>query len=97
MRGFRAQPRIAKQLVAALEFGHRLIQSIGALADLLGQLHRMLKRRIGGIPPGATGLDALDQRSVDALELEVFPLEFGLPRQQLSDLPGLPVCQWRHR
>ncbi len=95
--GFRAQAGIAEQLVAALEFSHRLIQGIGALAHLLGQFHRVLEGRVGGIAAGTAGFHTLDQCRIDALELVVFPFEFGLPRQQLSDSPVLPVGQWRHR
>ncbi len=95
--GFRPQARVAEQLIAALEFGHRLVQRIGTLAYLLGQFHRMLEGCIGRITPGAAGLDPFDQGGVDARQLAVLALQLGLARQQVNERPALQADQWRHR
>ena len=63
MGRFGAQARFAEQMVAGLEFGHGLVQGIGALTHLLGQHHRMLERGVRIIAPGDAGLDAFDQRA----------------------------------
>ncbi|MNT80138.1 hypothetical protein D3C72_2195640 [compost metagenome] len=77
MGGFRTQARFAEQMIAGLELGHGLVQGIGSLAHLLGQHHRMLERRVRVVATGHPGLDALDQRAIDALQLVVFMAQAG--------------------
>ncbi|MNO81044.1 hypothetical protein D3C76_722690 [compost metagenome] len=83
--GFGPQPGFAEQMVAGLEFGHGLVQGVGAFAHLFGQHHRMLERRVGVVAAGHTGLDAFDQRAIDPLQLEVFVLQPGDLGLQFSD------------
>jgi len=77
MGGFRTQARFAEQMIAGLELGHGLIQGVSALTHLLGQHHRMLERRVGVVATGHPGLDALDQRAIDALQFVVFMAQAG--------------------
>ncbi len=97
MRRLGAQARVAEQTVAGLELGHGLVQRIGALADLLGQLHRMLEGCIGRIAPRAAALDALDQGGVDATQFLVFAFELGQPGQRINGHIVLLGGQWRRR
>ena len=97
MSRFCAQARFAEQVVAGLEFGHGLVQGVGALSHLLGQHHRMLERGVGIIAPGDPGLDAFDQRGVDALQFLVVVLQAGDLRPQFSAVRGTALGQWRRR
>ncbi len=94
---FRPQPRLAQQVIAGLEFGHGLVQRIGALANLLGEHHRVLERRIRVIAPGYAGLHPFDQRLVDAPQLAIFMLQGSELGLQLNDGRGRDVGQWQLR
>ncbi len=97
VRRFRTQAGFAEQMIAGLEFGHGLVQRIGALAHLLGQHDRMLEGRVRIIAASHPGFDPLDQRTIDALQFVVFktqPGEFGL---QFSDVLGHGRGQWQRR
>ena len=101
MRSFGTQAGVAEQAVAGFQFGHRLVQRIGAFAHLLGQLYRMLEGGVRRVAPGAAGLDSLDQRRVDAPQLMVFALELGLPVELLNGhlflQPVHLAGRWRRR
>ncbi|MNG23008.1 hypothetical protein D3C84_1075620 [compost metagenome] len=97
VRGFSSQARFAEQVIARLEFGHGLVQGVGALTHLFGQHHRMLERRVGVVASGDTGLDPFDQRTVDPLQLVVVMLQAGDLRLQLSDVQGTGLGQWQPR
>ena len=90
---FGTQAGVDQQVVAGLEFGHRLVQRVGALAHLLGQHHRMLEGGVGVVALGHAGLDALDQRHIDPRQLEVVLLQPG----QLSGQVSAGLGQWRPR
>ena len=95
--GFRAQARIAEQLVAGFQLGHGLVQGIGAFAHLLGQHHRMLEGGVGIIAPGMGRFHPLDQRGVDPLEFEVVALKLRQARPQLGLISLGRGGQWRLR
>ncbi|MNF99933.1 hypothetical protein D3C84_828520 [compost metagenome] len=97
MGGFGTQAGFAEQVVARLELGHGLVQGIGAFTHLLGQHHRMLERGIGIVAAGDAGLDALDQRRVDALQFLIVVLQDGDLRPQFSAVQGSGRGQWQRR
>ncbi len=90
-------PGLAEQPVDRLEFGHGLVQRIGAFAHLLGQHHRMLERGVWIVAPGHARLDALDQCVIDALQLVVLVLQPGQLGLQFSDRQEAGCGQWRPR
>ena len=83
--GLGTQASVAEQLVAGLQFEHRLAQRVGALADLLGQHHGILEGTVGLVALRSARLDASDQRLVDPLQLVPLFFEGDDPRLQLSD------------
>ncbi|MNF87690.1 hypothetical protein D3C84_701630 [compost metagenome] len=97
MRRFRAQAGFAEQMITGLEFGHGLVQGIGAFAHLLGQHHRMLECRVRIVAAGHPGLDPFDQRAIDALQFMVFQAQPGQLGLQLSDVLGHGHGQWQRR
>ncbi len=97
VRGLGPLPGLAEQVVHRLQLGHGLAQRIGALAHLLGQHHRMLKRRVRVVAAGDPGLDTFDQRTIDALQLMVLLLQPGHLGLQVSDRQEAGCGQWRRR
>jgi len=97
MSRFRAQAGLAEQMITRLEFGHGLVQGIGALTHLLGQHHRMLECGIRIVTASDAGLDAFDQRRVDALQFLVIVLQDGDLRLQFSAVQGSGRGQWQRR
>jgi hypothetical protein len=95
--GFRAQTRIAEQLVAGLQLGHRLVQRIGAFAHLLGEHYRVLESRIGIVAARMDRFDPLDQRGIDAFELVVILFQRRAAGLQLGDISLGRDGQWRLR
>ncbi len=95
--GLGTQASVAEQLVAGLQFEHRLAQRVGALADLLGQHHGILEGAVGLVALRGARLDASDQRLVDPLQLVPLFFEGDDPRLQLSDGHLRGVGQWRPR
>ncbi|MCY1492669.1 hypothetical protein D9M68_264780 [compost metagenome] len=95
--GLGTQAGGAEQLVAGLQLGHRLVQRVGALAHLLGEGHRVLEGPVGIVAARAAGLDAFDQRGVDALQLALVLLQRGDPRLQLSARIDREAGRWRRR
>ena len=95
--GLGTQASVAEQLVAGLQFEHRLAQRVGALADLLGQHHGILEGAVGLVALRGARLDASDQRLVDPLQLVPLFFEGDDPRLQLSDGHLHGVDQWRPR
>ncbi|VFS93578.1 Uncharacterised protein [Pseudomonas aeruginosa] len=95
--GLGTQASVTEQLVAGLQFEHRLAQRVGALADLLGQHHGILESAVGLVALRGARLDASDQRLVDPLQLVPLFFEGDDPRLQLSDGHLRGVGQWRPR
>ncbi|MCY1286236.1 hypothetical protein D3C80_620390 [compost metagenome] len=95
--GFRAQPGVAEQPVAGLEFGHGLVEGVGALADLFGQHHRMLEGRIAVVGARGAGFHPLDQRRVDPPQLAVLLFQGGQARLLFSGSHCDPGGRWRLR
>ncbi|MNF70301.1 hypothetical protein D3C84_522070 [compost metagenome] len=97
MGGFRTQTGVAQQPVAGLELGHGLVQSVGALAHLLGQHHRVLEGRVTVVRARGAGFHPFDQRRVDPLELAVLLLQGGQACLLVSGSHCDPGGRWRLR
>lgn len=81
-----------------IQFDEGMLQGLGALADLLGQQHRVLEGGIGGAAGDAAGLDPLDQRRADPPQPSVLLLQRALPLAGRGDrLRGAAEIQWRPR
>ena len=77
--GFGFFPGAVQGLVAALELVHGLIQSLGSLANLLGQYHRVFKGGIGLRLVGRAGLHPNNQSITNPLQALVLCLKLGNP------------------
>ena len=95
--GFRAQACIAEQLVAGFQFGHGLIERVGALTYLLGQHHRVLEGGVGIVATGMDRLDPFDQRGVDPPQFAVLQLQGGATRLQLGSISHGQGGRWQLR
>ncbi|MCY1227956.1 hypothetical protein D9M72_402490 [compost metagenome] len=95
--GFRPQSGVAEQAVAGLEFGHGLVQRIGALAHLFGQHHRMLEGGVAVVAAGSAGFHPFDQRRVDAPQFAILILQRRQPGLLFSGIHCAPGGQWRLR
>lgn len=95
--GLGTQAGIAEQAVAGLEFGHGLVQRVGAFTHLFGQHHGMLEGGIGPFATGSAGFHPFDQGGVDAPQLGVLPLQLGEPGALFSVRHGGCGGRWRRR